>query len=72
MSSKDAVSKHYAALSWARQTHLSICNGEVTFQTTDDNGNVRDVTAEIRDQQQDIIEILEALNIEDRRQHPRS
>lgn len=72
MASKDAISKHYAALSWARQTHLSICNGEVTFQTKDDKGNIRDITAEVRDQQQDVIDLLESLKIEDRRQHPRT
>ncbi len=72
MSSNDATSKHYAALSWARQTYLSICNGEVTFQVTDDKGRIRDVTADIRDHQKDIIEILEALKIEDRRQYPRA
>ena len=72
MSSNDAISKYYAALNWAHQTYLSICNGEVTFQVTDDKGNIRDVTADIRDQQKDVIEIREALKIEDRRQHPRA
>ena len=72
MSSNDAISKHYSALNWARLTYDSICDGAATFQITDDMGNIRDVTAEVRVQQQHIIEILEALKMEDRRQYPRT
>ena len=71
MSGNDAISKHYSVLNWARLTYDSICDGAATFKMTDDKGNIRDVTAEIRDQQQNIIDIFEALKIEDRRKYPR-
>lgn len=72
MSSSHTFSRYFSALNWARQNYHAISAGHVTFQRTNEEGDTQDVTAEVREYLCDIIEIVEDLNVEDRRMHPRA
>ena len=71
MTYKDPLSKHFSALNWARETYSAICEDAAKFHITSANGESQDVTGDVREHYKYIIEMLEGLQIEDRRKHPR-
>lgn len=61
MFNNDTLLQYYVALNWAREFMGDINGGSTKFQMIKANGEITDITLDVREQQSRVIEILEEL-----------
>lgn len=72
MTNNETLLQYYVALNWAREIVSDIDRGTAVFQKSKNKGQLADETAEIRQHQIQIIEILtDLVQANERRQFPR-